>query len=262
MSNGRNPTGRFSTRVDAYVRHRPGYPPELLDAIRSATSLDAASVIADIGSGTGISTELLLRTGATVHAVEPNAAMRAAAVATLGGNPRFHSVDATAEATSLPPASVDVVAAGQAFHWFDPAAARREFLRILKPGGRVALFFNSRRTDGSRFLRDYEALLRRFATDYPAVNHQNIGPAELARFFGGGFTTHRFPTEQRFDYEGLEGRLLSSSYAPARGHPQHAAMLRELRAIFDDGQEGGVVRFAYDTELHLGRLADGQPSSL
>lgn len=257
-----DPTERFSTRVDAYVRHRPGYPDALLDALRTTIALDAASVIADIGSGTGISTELLLRTGAVVCAVEPNAAMRAAAEAALGGNPRFRSVGATAEATSLPGASVDLVAAGQAFHWFEPRGARLEFQRILKPGGWVALFFNSRRTDGSRFLRDYEDLLQQFGTDYSLVNHRNLGEDALREFFGGDFTTHRYATEQTFDFEGLEGRLLSSSYVPAAGQPQHAPMLRRLRAIFDAGQDGGRVRFAYETELHLGRLTDVDPSIL
>lgn len=257
-----DPRERFSTRVDAYVRHRPGYPDELLDAIRSAAALDPASVIADVGSGTGISTELLLRTGAVVFAIEPNAAMRAAAEAALGTHPRFRSIGATAEATTLPSASVDLVAAAQAFHWFDAPAARREFERILKPRGWVALFFNSRRTDGSRFLRDYEDLLQQFGTDYALVNHRNVGEDALREFFGGDFTTHRYATEQAFDYEGLEGRLLSSSYAPAAGQPGHAPMLRRLRAIFDARQDGGRVRFAYDTELHLGRLTGVQPSIL
>jgi SAM-dependent methyltransferase len=253
-----DPTRRFSDRVADYVRYRPGYPEALLRALVEGAGLGSDSAVADVGSGTGISTELLLRTGCRVFAVEPNAEMRAAAEERLGGEPRFRSVAGTAEATGLPDGSVDLVAAGQAFHWFDRGRFRSECLRILRPppeGGRVALFWNARRTDSTPFLRAYEELLRRFGTDYERVDHLRLGPADFDPFFGGPYESRRFPNEQAFDFPGLRGRLLSSSYTPGPGHPDHEPMLEELRRLFDRHQEDGRVRFEYDTELHLGRLA-------
>ncbi|HSL83699.1 MAG TPA: class I SAM-dependent methyltransferase [Thermoanaerobaculia bacterium] len=261
-----DPTRRFSDRVADYVRYRPGYPEALLRALVEETGLGPGSRVADVGSGTGISTELLLRSGCTVFAVEPNDAMRAAAEARLSSEPRFRSVAGTAEATGLPDAGADLVAAGQAFHWFDRERFRTECRRILRPapgGGRVALFWNSRQTGPTPFLRDYEALLRRFGTDYERVDHLRLGPADFEPFFGGPYLSRRFPNRQVFDFEGLRGRLLSSSYTPGPGHPDHAPMLAELRRLFDRHQEGGRVRFEYDTELHLGRVrvpADPTPS--
>ena len=248
-------TTRFSNRVDDYVRHRPGYPNELVQTLQFEAGLKPDAVVADIGSGTGISSDLFLRLGCTVHGVEPNAAMRAAAEARFTGQPRLLSRDATAEATSLPDASVDLVIAGQAIHWFDIARTRAEFSRILRPQGFVALFWNSRRTDTTPFLKAYEALLNEFATDYRQVNHTNIDAAVLSTFFEGRpFESRSFPNLQEFDFDGLRGRLLSSSYAPAAGHPRHEPMLLELRRLFGEHQSGGRVRFDYDTELYFGRL--------
>ena len=248
-------TTRFSNRVDAYVRHRPGYPDELIQTLRTEAGLNPASVVADVGSGTGISAELFLRLGCVVHGVEPNREMRGAAEALFREQPRFHSVDGTAEATTLAPASVDFVIAGQAFHWFDVERTCTEFTRILRPGGKVALFWNSRRTETTPFLRAYEALLLEFSTDYQQVDHKNVDAATLKRFFGGDpFQTRTFPNSQSFDDEGLKGRLLSSSYAPAAGHPRHEPMLLELERLFRQHESGGRVEFQYDTELFFGHL--------
>ena len=245
---------RFSDRVADYVRTRPGYPDALLEAIVDAAALSPASVVADIGSGTGISTELFLRTGAMVHAVEPNREMRLAAESRFRGVPTFRSVAASAEATTLPAGGVSLVAAGQAFHWFDRDRARREFTRILAPDGWVALFWNTRRLDDTPFLRAYEALLQEYGTDYREVTHQRIDAPALATFFGGPVRSHVFPNAQELDCAGLEGRLLSSSYAPGRGHPRQEAMFRALRGIFEAHERGGRVQILYDTELHIGRL--------
>ena len=204
-------TTRFSDRVADYSRYRPAYPDALLTVLRREMGLSQASIIADIGSGTGISSELLLRIGCTVFAVEPNAEMRSAAEARLGNEPRFRSVAARAEATTLADRSVDAVTAGQAFHWFAAREARPEFIRILRPGGTVALFWNTRRTGGSPFLSVYERLLQQFATDYLQVNHRNVSTPDLRAFFGGDYEARVFPNEQIFDFDGLRGRLLSSS---------------------------------------------------
>src|SRR5438309_4282171 len=131
-------TKRFGNRVENYVKFRPGYPPELLSFLGEAIGLTAAWAVADVGAGTGISAEIFLRHGNEVWGVEPNAAMRAAAERGLTEWPKFHGVAGTAEQTGLPDGSVELVTAFQAFHWFDPGTARREFARILKPGGWTA----------------------------------------------------------------------------------------------------------------------------
>ena len=157
----------------------------------------------------------------------------------------------------LPDGRVDLVAAGQAFHWFEPTAARREFLRILRPGGWVALIWNDRRADADAFAQAYESLLRTYGTDYLQVHHQNVTPQALEAFFGGPVGAWTFPNEQRLDLNGVRGRLLSSSYAPAPGHPRHEAMMGELRRIFDEHHENGYVCFVYDARLFLGQLDPG-----
>ena len=247
-------TTRFSDRVADYVRYRPSYPAEVLETLQAEAGLKSDSNVADVGSGTGISANLFLQLGCTVYGIEPNTEMRSAAEARFADQPRFHSRNGTAEATTLPDASVDMVVAGQAFHWFDRVRTRAEFVRILRLGGCVALFWNSRRTRSTPFLIAYEALLNDFATDYREVNHTNIDQDALAAFFGGPFETRTFPNFQDFDFEGLKGRLLSSSYAPAAGHPRHDGMLQELRRLFDRHASNGTVRFEYDTELYFGRL--------
>lgn len=259
MSPAADATTRFSNRVADYIRYRPGYPPELLQTLQSEAGLNPQSAVADIGSGTGISSDIFLQSGCTVFGIEPNTEMRTAAEARFAGVTRFHSLSATAEATTLPDASVDFVVAGQAFHWFDRDLTRTEFARILRPGGCVALFWNSRRIDTTLFLQGYESLLNEFATDYQQINHSNIDRSILARFFEGPFTIRSFPNSQEFDYEGLQGRLLSSSYAPAQGDPRHEPMLKELQRLFHDYAAAGKVRFDYDTELYFGPLHESAP---
>ncbi|MEO6739799.1 MAG: class I SAM-dependent methyltransferase [Chthoniobacteraceae bacterium] len=245
---------RFSDRVENYVRYRPGYPLELLDVLREHAGLRADIRVADIGSGTGISSRLLLDAECEVFAVEPNAPMREAAEKLSGGNPRFHSVAAPAEATTLAAESVDLIFSAQAFHWFDRERARVEFSRILRPRGCVVLVWNVRQTGSTDFLRDYEMLLQKFATDYLQVRHENVDDSALGRFFADGrHTKHTLPNAQHFDFKGLHGRLLSSSYAPAEGHPAHEPMLAELRRIFDLHQRDGKVSFLYETEIVIGK---------
>lgn len=249
-----NPTERFSSRVDTYVRARPSYPPEALDLLAERCGLAPRAVVADVGSGTGILTRLLLERGATVFAVEPNAAMRAAAEGALGSSPGFTSVAATAEATTLPDRSVDLVTAAQAYHWFDPGPTRREFARILRPGGWVALIWNDRRTGGTPFLEAYERLLLTHGTDYASVNHRRISEDELQAFFGAApLQRASFPYRQIFDLAGLQARLLSSSYTPAPGLPGHDEMLEALAAIFTQHQVDGHVQLDYDTLVYYGQ---------
>jgi SAM-dependent methyltransferase len=181
--------------------------------------------------------------------------MREAGERLLKDYARFVSVDGAAEQTSLPDRCADFIAVGQAFHWFERVKTRREFERILKPGGWVVLVWNDRRTDSTPFLRAYEDLLLRYSTDYEKVNHKQVDERALRDFYGGdSFKLRCFDNQQIFDYEGLKGRLLSSSYAPGAGHPDHAPMIGRLAEIFEDFQAGGRVVFEYDTTLYYGRL--------
>jgi ubiquinone/menaquinone biosynthesis C-methylase UbiE len=250
-----NPTQRFSSRVDHYLRYRPGYPTEVLDLLKNECGLTPESVVADIASGTGIFTRLLLENGNRVYGVEPNAEMRRAGEQFLAAYLRFVSVAGTAEATTLPDHSIDVVTAAQAAHWFERAKARREFVRILKPGGWVALIWNERQTDATAFLRAYEKLLLTYGTDYKEVRHERT-TAEIDGFFAPSpFQARALEMRQSFDYAGLEGRLLSSSYTPLPEHPSYAPMLRELQRIFADHEREGQVTLQYTTRVFYGRLA-------
>lgn len=247
-------TERFSNRVENYIRYRPHYPPGVIECLRSNCGMTEVSVIADVGSGTGILTELFLKNGNIVFGVEPNREMRAAGERLLQHSPRFRSIVGTAEETTLASSSVDFVTVGQAFHWFDQDRARAEFQRILKPQGWVALIWNERLEESTPFSHDYEQLLRTFATDYEAVNHKRIDQAILRKFFAGDFGTCTFENSQQFDFEGLKGRLLSSSYAPEAGNPQHVPMLVELRRLFGAHQINNQVTFEYDANLYYGSL--------
>ena len=249
------PTERFSSRVENYVRYRPSYPAEVLELLKTECGLSPSSVVADIGSGTGKLTELLLNSGCRVLGVEPNREMREAGEQLLEESSQFTSVAASAEATTLQGNSVDLIVAGQAFHWFDRERCRVEFSRILKPGGWVALIWNDRRADATAFSAAYEALLREFAADYEHVNHRNIDSVMLSDFFQIEPKLKEFPYAQHLNFEGLKGRLLSSSYAPEQGQPKHEAMLARLSQVFDAHQQGGRVAFDYETLVYYGRLA-------
>jgi ubiquinone/menaquinone biosynthesis C-methylase UbiE len=247
-------TRRFSSRVQNYIRYRPGYPPEVIELLKNECGLTATSVIVDIGSGTGILTRILLENGNSVFAVEPNPDMRAAAESALTHYSTFTSVNGTAEAMSLAEHSVNLVIAAQAAHWFERNKARREFVRILKPGGWTVLLWNERQTDTTPFLRDYEGLLLKYGTDYQEIRHERT-TAEIADFFApASFEERVFENVQDFDYSGVEGRLLSSSYVPMAGHPTYGPMISELQRIVDSHQQNGRVRFEYLTRVYYGQL--------
>jgi SAM-dependent methyltransferase len=249
-----NPTSRFSDRVENYVRYRPGYPPDVLRVLKTECELSARHGVADIASGTGIWTRILLENGNKVFGVEPNAEMRQAGERLLAQFPRFTSIEGTAEKTTLADHSMDFVTAAQAAHWFDREKARAEFVRILRPGGWLVLLWNERLTDSTLFLREYEELLLNYGTDYQEVRHERTTDAVNEFFDPAPYQDHTFSMRQEFDYAGLEGRLLSSSYAPGPGHSSHEAMLGKLRNIFDTQAVAGRVAFEYKTRVYFGRL--------
>ena len=252
----RDPTERFSDRVADYVRSRPGYPSGLIDLLAERGELSPEHDVADVGSGTGKLARLFLAHGNRVYGVEPNREMREAGARELASYPRYVSVDGRAEQTTLPGESVDLVVVGQAFHWFRPDEARREFLRILRPGRSVLLVWNDRDEQASVFMRGYEQLLRDHGTDYGDVHHRRFGEAEIEEFYGGNpFTEHRLEYRQEFDRQGLRARMRSSSYVPAPGRPGHDELMRGLDDLFDAHRRDERVRFEYRTRVYLGRPA-------
>ena len=241
---------RFSNRVADYVKYRPGYPTAVLDLFKSEMGLAKDSVVADIGSGTGLSTKPFLENGNTVYGVEPNAAMREAAEEYLREFSNFVSHVGTAEDTGLDDDSVDFVTASQAFHWFDPVKTRTEFKRILKSGGFIALIWNERQLDTNEFLRAYEQLLLKYATDYEKVRHENIDRQKLGAFFETEYERATFPNEQVLDFEGLRGRLLSSSYMPSEDMKEFPALEKELLELFAKHSEKDRIKLLYDTNIY------------
>lgn len=249
-----DPTRRFSSRVENYLKYRPTYPPAIIPLLETECGLNPESVIADLGSGTGLLTELFLKNGNPVFGVEPNLEMRVAGEKELAMYPRFSSVNGAAEATTLADHSVDFVVAGQAFHWFSRQAARAEFLRISQPGGWVMLVWNGYRVESSPLMTAYQDLVVRFGTDYSEVRREVVGCDVESFYAPGSCECARFEFQQVFDYEGLKGRLLSASYAPEPDHPNYDAMLREVRKVFEANQKDGKVVFEYETELYYGQL--------
>ena len=246
-----DPTTRFSSKVDAYVRARPGYPSGLV----SWMGVGPGRVVADIGSGTGIFTRQLLDAGAKVIGVEPNGAMRTAAEKQFSGNPDFTSVDGTAESMELPDGAVDRVVAAQAFHWFRPEETRREWARILKSDGEACIAWNDRKVSGPAFFREYEALLVKHGIDYLEVQAAQTDDAAISAFYRGPFEKEIFEHRHVLDWDLLRDRTLSCSYIPDEETPEGKAMLGDLRAMFDRLQQDGKVEMVYETRAYRGRLA-------
>ena len=240
---------RFSDRVANYVKYRPGYPSEILAFFKSELRLTDGSVIADIGAGTGLSSLPFLENGNLVYGVEPNAAMREAAIEFLAGFQNFQSIDGTSANTNLEDNSVDFVIAAQAFHWFEPESTRTEFKRVLKSGGYVCLIWNERQLDTNEFLREYEQLLLKHANDYGNVRHENIQEGQLEGFFLQPFERETFANHQIFDFAGLRGRLLSSSYMPNEGDAKFEPMIKDLSDLFAKHERGGKITILYDTNV-------------
>lgn len=248
-------TLRFSNRVKDYIRYRPGYPTEIVTYLQQHYDLMPGNLIADIGAGTGISTKLFLDAGYKVIAVEPNREMHDAAVALLKDRIDFSTTGGTAEATELDDHSVDAIVAGQAFHWFDREKAKAEFVRVLKHKGVVALIWNERLTQ-TGFEDAYEALIRRHARDYVNVDHRNIEPEDIEAFFSPhSVQLQTFDNKQVLGFDGLLGRLLSSSYMPAQNDAGYGKMREDLQQLFNTYNENGAVAIHYTTKLYTGRLS-------
>lgn len=247
---------RFNNRVDNYIKYRPHYPAEVYDYLLAENLVNPSAVIADIGCGTGISSELFLKHGHTVYGVDPGKPMLEAASNYLSGYPDFKALHAPAESTGLPAESIGLVCCAQAFHWFDREKAKTEFKRILKPYGNVVLMWNDRRTATTHFLKVYEDFLQMFAIDYKQVNHKNVQDAAIFNSFFGenNYKSNHFYNFQALDFAGLKGRVLSSSYMPDEQHKDYEYMMYCLKKIFQRYQENGAVKLEYDTIIYYGQI--------
>lgn len=255
MAHMTDPTLRFSTRVENYVRYRPKYPHEVIETLRRECGLISSSLVADIGAGAGALTELFLQNGNQVYAVEPNREMREASERLLRRYSGFRSFAGRAEASSLEDEAVDFVVVGQAFHWFDVSVARREFLRILRPSGWAMIVWNERDYESMPFMKAYDQVLKRYAPEYAREKHRSVYDNELKNFYGPhGFVEKTFSYRQQLSLEGVKGRMLSSSYTPEPGHPNHEPLISEMEQAFQANQINGRVTMEYLTRMYYGRL--------
>jgi SAM-dependent methyltransferase len=245
--------GRFSDRVENYVKYRPHYPKEIISFLNTECGFDKSKLVADIGSGPGISCENFIENGNTVYAVEPNDDMRLAAEEIFSGSKNFISISGTAEVTTLETGSIDLVIAGQAFHWFDKDKCKPELKRILKKEGYIVLMWNDK-TASNDFMKAYYDLIKRYGTDYEKINHANVNDEIIEIFYSPAvFKKKYFLHTHKLDYKGLEGRLLSSSYIPLKGE-NFNEMIGELKDIFEKYNVNGIVDMEYETILYYGKL--------
>lgn len=246
---------RFSNRVENYIKYRPSYPDSVIIFIYESIGLSKNEIVADVGSGTGIFSRLLLEKGNKVYSVEPNKEMREAAERELSHYRNFISIQGSAEETMLENNSIDIITSAQSFHWFDRDKSKLEFKRILKPEHKIILIWNRRKTDADNFSIEYEELLKTYANDYKEVRHENIGEDDLELFFHEEkYSKKSFPNYQVFDFEGLLGRLLSSSYAPLPGEINYNKCITSLKEIYNKNNKGGLVKITYDTILYWGKI--------
>ncbi|MFX1323052.1 MAG: class I SAM-dependent methyltransferase [Promethearchaeota archaeon] len=244
-----DPKKRFSSRVKDYIKYRPGYPQAIIDFLKEENILRDNSVVADIGSGTGILSKLFLKNGNKVYGIEPNHDMRKAAERLISKYDNFISINGSAEKTGLKEKTIDLITAGQAFHWFDIEKTKREFKKIINPNGYIVLIWNNRKKLGDSFSNDYENLVLKYGTDYKEVRKNEKKVDEFYKYHKKIFYNY-----QDLDYDGFKGRLLSTSYIPLEDNPRFFNMLKDLKKIFLKYQKNGIVRLEYNTEVYYGRL--------
>lgn len=250
-------TERFTHTVQDYIKSRPSYPKEVLQVLIDECGLTQSTIIADVGSGTGILAKLFLDYGNTVYGVEPNQAMRFAGEDFLKDYSNFKSIDGSAEATTLEKRSVDIITVGTAFHWFEVEKTKLEFQRILKPHGYVLVVWNVRDIEKSAVVKEYENLILKYNADYRQSGARHFDKGQLKKFFlAGQMHECSFVNKQQFDFEGLKGRLLSTSYSLQSDDERYATMLNELQQIFERHQKNGAVEFLYSTKLYYGQLGN------
>lgn len=251
MTEKNNGVNRFSNRVENYIKYRPSYPSEIIDFLRYEINLTKDKIIADIGSGTGLSSINFLKNSNKVIGIEPNDEMRKSAEIILKDYKNFVSINAKSDNTGLENNSIDLIIAGQAFHWFNIDSTKIEFKRILKDNGYIVLIWNEK--DYSKpFMSEYETFIKTYGTDYEKVRQENIDKEVLNDFFLD-YKVKTFYNNQIFDFESLKGRMLSSSYISLEDE-KVKIMTNELKKLFDKFQVQDKVNFEYITKLYYGNV--------
>ncbi|MBU5440050.1 class I SAM-dependent methyltransferase [Tissierella sp. MSJ-40] len=246
-----NSKERFSSRVQNYVKYRPSYPNDIISYLEESIGLNEKLIIADIGSGTGISTKLFLDNGNTVYSVEPNQDMRQAAENLLKSYSNVHFIDGSSESTKLQSESIDIIIAAQAFHWFNPEPTKKEFLRILKANGTVVLLWNIRKTKSDRFMEGYLEIIRRYAETYTNKSDDDLIP----KFFDYK-TIYKaiLDNPQVVDFDRLKGEITSFSYMPNENDPNYVIMISELEDLFNKYNSNGKVTLEYETHIYYCKM--------
>lgn len=247
-------TVKFTGKADRYRKYRPSYPQALIDYLFNECSITEKSIVADVGAGTGIFSKCLLDSGCSVIAVEPNADMRNAAQSFLQGYEKLTLVNGTDEATSVSAHSVDLITVAQAFHWFDGEKFKLECRRILKPGAKVALVWNSRDFK-SEFVIQHAEICCKFCPDFHGFSggvSQNS--ANISTQFFGHCEHLLFPNDLEYDMDGFIGHSLSASYAPNENEQTFDAFIFELKQLFEKYSNHGKVIVPNITASYLGKV--------
>ncbi len=250
-----SPTERFSSRVDAYIKYRPSYPYQIIEYLKAEAGLTPQSIIADIGSGTGFLSKLFLENGNTVFGIEPNNPMREAAEKYLSNYKNFISQSGRAEQTFLEDSSIDLIAAGQAFHWFEPEETKKEFVRIGRDGAIIVLVWNRRDLENDALQKEYEEILTGMLPEYSEVDHKRIDEGIIKNFISPfPLTVKSFENYQLLDFESFIGRLLSSSYCPDESTGLYAELKNRMTILFNKYTVDNKLKFNYKTMVYLGRI--------
>lgn len=246
-------TERFSDKVQDYIQYRPSYPVKMIEYVCNELNLNNTSYVADIGSGTGILTKLLVDKCKMIFGVEPNTNMREASVRQLSKYDNFIPVNGTSENTTLNDNSIDFITVAQAFHWFNIEATMLEFQRIIRKNGLMILIWNNR-INNTDFLKVYEQLLRQYATDYNEVNHKNISEDTIKKLYKINYNKLTYENYQEFDFSGVIGRLSSCSYTPKKNTKEYRIIYDELESAFNHYSVDNKIKFNYETEMYIGEI--------
>ena len=252
-----NPTKRFSNRVLDYIKYRPSYPEQIFkEIINPILNNNDDPVVADLGSGTGIFSKLILDNtiAKKLYCVEPNKEMREAAESLLGSydKNRLISINGTGEVTTLNNNTCDLVTSAQAFHWFKIREAKDEIKRILKSNGNLFLVWNIR-NDDTPCLKSYDKLMIKYSKEYESVYVRTIDKKDLDVIYDH-YNEKCFPHKQTFDLEGFLGRLRSSSWCPESNSKDFEILMSEMTNLFNQYQVDGRVEFLYNTKCYNGKI--------
>lgn len=245
---------KFDQKGGIYSKARPSYPDKLFSYLTGNGYVGKATVIADIGSGTGKFTQQIGRYSEKVFAVEPNDDMRLIAEKNFADCSNIVSVNGSAENTTLSDSSVDFITVAQAFHWFDRKTFKAECRRILRKNGKVLLVWNDRDTDSNLIWENYE-INRKFCPNFKgSSNGIDFGKDSFADFFDGDFEVVNFRNDLIYDKDAFISRCLSSSYAPKQGDETYNMYVNELRELFEKYSKNSVVPYPYITRCYIGNV--------